>query len=59
MAIFHDENNNKKLDINVLGMPKEGFGFSNNPKISFSEPSFKECSFKLKENKKTTIKMEY
>jgi uncharacterized protein (DUF2141 family) len=59
ITIFHDENNNKKLDKNFFGIPKEGFGFSNNPKISFSEPSFKEYSFELKEHKKITIKMEY
>ncbi len=39
-AILHDENNNGKMDKNFLGIPKEGFAFSNgykprSPKISF------------------------
>lgn len=37
---IHDENSNMKLDRNFLGIPKEGFGFSNNPHVSFSAPAF-------------------
>lgn len=40
IAVLHDENSNHKLDRNVLGWPKEGFGFSNNPKVNLSAPSF-------------------
>ncbi len=29
IAVFHDENSNGKMDTNFLGIPKEGFGFSN------------------------------
>jgi uncharacterized protein (DUF2141 family) len=29
LAVIHDENMNGKLDTNFLGMPKEGYGFSN------------------------------
>jgi uncharacterized protein (DUF2141 family) len=29
-----------KLDRNFFGIPREGFGFSNNPRVSFSTPSF-------------------
>lgn len=59
ISIFHDENNNGKLDTNFFGVPKEGFGFSNNPKVNFSKPTFKECSFELNNNKIITINMEY
>lgn len=45
---FHDENNNKKLDVNLIGIPKEGFGFSNNAKGTFGPPAFKKTIFKLK-----------
>lgn len=41
LALYHDENANGKVDKNGLGIPKEGFGFSNNPRIFFSAPSFK------------------
>ena len=40
LALIHDENGNGKLDT-VLGIPREGFGFTNNPAIRFGPPSFK------------------
>ncbi len=39
LALYHDANSNGKLDRNAIGIPKEGFGFSGNPKIQFSAPS--------------------
>ena len=30
VRLFHDENDNGKLDSNMLGIPREGYGFSNN-----------------------------
>jgi len=56
VALFHDQNNNGKLDKNFLGIPKEGYGFSNNPKV-FATPTFEKCSFRLKKNTKITIKV--
>jgi uncharacterized protein (DUF2141 family) len=40
IAVLHDENSNHKLDRNFLGFPKEGFGFSNNPKVRLIAPDF-------------------
>lgn len=40
VVVIHDENSNMKLDRNFFGIPKEGFGFSNNPRVIFSAPSF-------------------
>ena len=40
VVVIHDENSNMKLDRNFFGVPREGFGFSHNPRISFSAPSF-------------------
>ena len=40
VQIVHDENANETLDRNVLGVPKEGYGFSNNPASPFGPPSF-------------------
>lgn len=31
VQVMHDENGNDKLDTNFVGMPIEGYGFSNNP----------------------------
>ena len=47
---FHDENNNNKIDANRLGIPREGFGFSNNAKGTFGPPSFEKTIFVFKEN---------
>ena len=39
-----DEDANLKMD-KFMGLPREGFGFSKNPKVGMSVPKFKECSF--------------
>ena len=41
ISVIHDENNNGKLDTNLLGIPKEGFAFGNNAIGTFGPPSFK------------------
>ena len=40
VAAIHDENSNAKLDRNMIGVPKEGFGFANNPHVGLSAPAF-------------------
>jgi uncharacterized protein (DUF2141 family) len=47
VSVFHDENMNQKLDKNFVGVPKEGYGASNNPKKKMGPPSFKEAKFQL------------
>jgi uncharacterized protein (DUF2141 family) len=44
---FHDENDDEKLNTNVIGMPKEGYGFSNNAKGTFGIPSFDKMVFEV------------
>jgi uncharacterized protein (DUF2141 family) len=44
VAVMHDENDNSIIDRNDLGMPKEGFGFSQNPEIRTSAPKFSEAA---------------
>ena len=51
---FHDKNVNNKLDLKWMGIPKEGFGFSNNAKGTFGPPSFEKMIFVLEGN--TTLK---
>jgi uncharacterized protein (DUF2141 family) len=41
VAAIHDENSNAKLDKNLLGIPKEGFGFANNPHVGWGPAPFK------------------
>lgn len=46
MAVVHDENMNGKLDANWLGVPTEGYGFSNDAKGILGAPSFSAASFR-------------
>ena len=45
MVVIHDANMNGELDTNLLGVPEEGFGFSNKAKTLLSAPSFSASSF--------------
>jgi uncharacterized protein (DUF2141 family) len=47
VAAIHDENSNHKLDRNMIGWPKEGFGFSNNPKVGLTAPSFDSAAIQV------------
>ena len=53
VKVYHDENNNGKLDKNAFGAPKERYGFSNNVRGSFGPPAFEKVSFVV--NKAETI----
>ena len=45
LAVIHDENMNGKLDTNWLGIPTEGYGFSNDAKDMLGPPSFSAANF--------------
>lgn len=45
MAIYQDENSNGEIDKNMLGIPTERYGFSNNYKPMVRAPRFHECKF--------------
>lgn len=59
ISLFHDENSNGLLDTNFLGLPKEGFGFSKNPKIYFGPPSFDRSRFELSNSRQIKINLIY
>ena len=60
MAVVHDENMNGRLDTNRLGVPTEGYGFSNNAHGVFSAPSFSDASFKYDgQNVELTMTLRY
>jgi uncharacterized protein (DUF2141 family) len=44
VALFHDENGNRRLD-RLAGIPTEGVGFSNNPRLMFGPPRFTQARF--------------
>ncbi|MET0461785.1 MAG: DUF2141 domain-containing protein [Chitinophagaceae bacterium] len=45
VAIFLDKNDNGKMDTNMLGIPKEKYGFSNNKYPLTRAATFKESAF--------------
>ncbi|HEX6334933.1 MAG TPA: DUF2141 domain-containing protein [Flavisolibacter sp.] len=48
--VFHDANNNRKLDKNFIGIPTEGYGASRNNLPFAAAPSFDDNAFSLKGN---------
>lgn len=59
VTLFHDENRNQRLDM-MLGIPREGFGFSGNPRIRFGAPRFREVTIAVPAGQTDlTIRMQY
>jgi uncharacterized protein (DUF2141 family) len=48
VVALHDENSNRKLDRNIFGVPKEGFGFANNPHVGLSAPPFEQALLRVR-----------
>lgn len=44
---YQDENDNGKLDRNVIGIPKENYGFSRDARGRFGPPSFEDAAFSV------------
>ena len=58
LALYHDINSDKVCNRNLIGIPTERFGFSNNVKPILSAPSFKSARLILLENKVVEIKLQ-
>lgn len=60
MAVVHDENMNGKLDTNFLGIPREGYGFSNDATGPLGAPPFSAASFRYDgQNVDLTMSLRY
>lgn len=60
IAGMHDENNSGDMDFNFIGLPKEGFCFSNDAKPVLSPPAFHKAQFRLNEKQKVIyVAMQY
>ncbi|MDH6083551.1 DUF2141 domain-containing protein [Umezakia ovalisporum] len=57
VAVVDDQNGDRTLNKNFLGIPKEGFGISKNPTVSIATgtPKFHDASFLLLSNQNTKI----
>lgn len=47
VKVYHDVNNNNKLDKNMVGMPKEPYGLSNNMRGKLGLPAYTTVTFEV------------
>lgn len=60
VTVFHDENADGDLNTGVFGIPQEGIGFSENPKVWKGPPQFQQANFSFTpENPVVEIAMKY
>ena len=57
-TVFYDENGNGKLDKNILGIPTEKSGFSNNVKAILGPAKFDKVKFIHNNDQQIAIKVE-
>ena len=55
IQFFHDENENQKMDFNLIGIPKEKFGSSNDVKPILGPPKFEKMLFEIYQDKKIVM----
>lgn len=58
IRVMHDRNANGELDSNLVGMPTEPWGFSNDARGSFGPPSWQDASFELQDTTTQHIALE-
>ena len=60
LSVYHDENANHDFDRTVLGLPAEGFAFSNDPPTPTALPPFKAVRFKAGDGEtRIKVKLRY
>ena len=59
VSVMHDVNKNGVLDTNSMGIPREGFGFSNDAAGTFGPPGFDKAKFTITNEKGLVITMKY
>jgi len=60
ILFLHDENNDEEMDTNMVGIPQEGYGASNNAVNTFSAPKYKDAKFTIDRNTiSTSLKIYY
>jgi len=59
LSVLDDENRSGGMEY-FCGIPREGWGFSNNPPVlRLTAPSFKQCEFILKDTTMIEVRMNY
>lgn len=59
VSLFHDEDNSGNMKTNLLGIPLEGTGASNDARGKMGPPKFADAKFTLNADKKITVTMWY
>lgn len=60
LAVYHDSDANRSFNRNAIGLPREGFGFSNNPPALFGLPSFRSVRISVpRSNVETRVRLRY
>jgi uncharacterized protein (DUF2141 family) len=52
VKVFHDENENEKLDTRIFGIPSESYGFSNGAMGTMGPPDYEKAVFLLDTSEK-------
>jgi uncharacterized protein (DUF2141 family) len=55
VSVSHDLNGNRKVDTNLLGIPREAWGVSNNVRPRLRAPRFDEAAFEIVAGQPTTL----
>lgn len=59
VSVFHDEDCNGQMKTNVLGIPLEGTGASNDARGRFGPPKFADAKFSLSGDKRISLSLYY
>lgn len=59
-GVYHDADADRSYDRNAVGLPQEGYGFSNNPAVILGLPSFRSVRLSVpRNNMRTSIRLRY
>ncbi len=58
-AVHHDANANGRMDTNLIGIPSEGYGVSNDPRPRFRAPHFSEAKVRIDRDTTLTLRLAY
>ena len=60
LAVYHDANADRRFDRSSLGLPDEGFGFSNNPPTFLGLPNFSRVRLSVpRSGTRTMVRLTY
>lgn len=49
LSVLHDENRNNVMETGIFGVPREGYGFSNDAPLRFGPPRFEDAAIDVDE----------